>query len=189
MADVFISYAEDNRAIAEQLGNEIPRFGYSTWLYHRDSIPGLLHLDTTRREIEAASVVLVIVSRASLHSDFVFLEILQAVTLHKHLLPVLIDVTHRDIEGEKPKWATAIGFSVGVSWGDGHAATVKISKGLDILMRGHAPRDYTGANDRRKRPAASAAPLLPRVPQAPQAALQPFQTNLMQPQINCRFDN
>jgi hypothetical protein len=184
MADVFISYAEENRSIAEQLGNEIPRLGYSTWLYHRDSIPGLLHLETTRREIESATVVMVLVSRASLHSDFVFPELLHAVSLHKHLLPVLIDVTHRDIEGEKPKWAAAIGFAVAVSWGDGDTARFKISKGLELLIRGRAVQDYTGVNDRRQRPAAPApgAPTPAPIPQL-------FHANFIQPEAGCRLDN
>ena len=55
MADIFISYAEPDRAVAEQIGGIIPGFGYSTWFYHRDYVPGVLHLETTKKEIEAAT--------------------------------------------------------------------------------------------------------------------------------------
>ena len=134
MADIFISYAEPDRSVAEQIGEIIPGFGYTTWFYHRDYVPGVLHLETTQQQIEKSSIVIVLVSRASLESDFVFPEILHAVALHKHLIPVLIGVRYEDLEREKPRWVTALGFSVAVAWGDGDEALVAILRGIVALI-------------------------------------------------------
>lgn len=134
MSDIFISYAEADRDIAEQIGVIIPGFGYSTWFYHRDFIPGVLHLETTKQQIELSSVVILLISRASLSSDFVFPEVLHAVAQRKPIIPVLIDLAYGELEREKPRWVTAIGFSVAVPWGSGDEALMAILRGLVALL-------------------------------------------------------
>jgi hypothetical protein len=134
MADIFISYAESDRSIAEQIGEIIPGFGYTTWFYHRDCVPGVLHLETTMHQIEAASVVIVLVSRSSLGSDFVFPEVLHTVALHKPLIPVLIDIQYNELEREKPRWTTAFGFSVAITWTNGDEALFAILRGVVALI-------------------------------------------------------
>jgi len=134
MADIFISYTDSDRSIAEQIGEIIPGFGYTTWYYHRDFVPGPLHLETTKCEIEAASITVVLVSRAAFDSDFVFPEVLHAVSSHKVLLPVLLDVTYHELEKEKPRWITAFGFSTGVPWGNGDSCLVKIIEGCRRVL-------------------------------------------------------
>jgi hypothetical protein len=150
MADIFISYAESDRAVAEQIGGIIPGFGYTTWYYDRDFVPGVSHLETTKRQIEAASIVVVIVSRASLNSDFVFPEVLHAVAMHKHLIPVLIDIDYQDLEREKPRWVTALGFSVAVTWGDGDEALLALLRGIVALI-GERSRPKLDINARDKK--------------------------------------
>lgn len=134
MPEVFISYAEADRPLAERLGESLPLIGYSTWYYHRDYIPGILHLETTKKQIEAASVFLVIISPASLESDFVFPELLHAVAVRKHLVPVLAKIRYNELEHLKPRWITALGFAVAVEWTGEPAAFAALLRGLVALL-------------------------------------------------------
>jgi hypothetical protein len=151
MADIFISYAEQDRSVAEQIGCTLPGFGYSTWFYHRDYVPGVQHLETTKQQIEAASVAIILVSRASLGSDFVFPELLHVVALRKHMMPVLIDIRYDELEREKPRWVTALGFSVAVSWDGGKKAMLDIVHGVAALLANPeiSTPDYVGGSGRK----------------------------------------
>lgn len=134
MADVFISYAEPDGDVAEQIGGILPGFGYTTWYYGRDSVPGRLHLEMTQNQIDEAAVFVAVVSRAAFESDFVFPEILHAAAARKTVIPVLKDVTYADLETEKPRWAQAFGFATAVEWKDGEKALLKIAAGIQGLL-------------------------------------------------------
>lgn len=128
MAHVFISYAQADSATAEKVAAKLSEVGLSAWYYHRDYIAGIPHLETTKHQIESAALAIVIVSPAAFVSDFVFPEILHAVAIHKTLLPVLVNVTHDELEKKHPRWNAAFGFAASVIW-DGGPSLAKIAEG------------------------------------------------------------
>jgi hypothetical protein len=139
MADVFVSYCDSDQPIAELIGGLLLRFGYSTWLYHRDSVPGRSHLETTRQEINACSGVIVLVSSKAFASDFVFPEILHAAAMRKPFLPILIDVSHERLEREKSRWITAFGFAVSVGWSHTENCLLQLVRGVQAITRTDPP--------------------------------------------------
>ncbi len=156
MAEVFISYAEADRTLAERLGETLPLLGYSTWYYHRDYIPGVLHLETTKKQIEAASVFLVVISPASLESDFVFPELLHAVAVRKHLVPILCNIRYGQLEVIKPRWVTALGFAVAVEWSEGPPPLAALLRGLVALLGEKQQTPLSSVADRYEVPSLSA---------------------------------
>jgi curved DNA-binding protein CbpA len=73
MADVFLSYKKDDRAIAEAAVAALERAGYSVWWDER--LTPLEHWDRLiEQEIEAAKAVLVLWTARSVESDWVRIE-------------------------------------------------------------------------------------------------------------------
>jgi len=117
MKHVFLSYAETDHGIAEQIVGALRTIeGVRPWAYHLDFVPGPEHLATTRTEIERSAFVIALVSTASTKSEFVNDEIFHAVAKKKDFLPVLIDLDYETLGALKPKWTTAFGFATGIDW-------------------------------------------------------------------------
>ena len=73
MADVFISYKKEDRALAERAVKALEGAGYSVWW--DDRITPLEHWDRLiENEIEAAKAVLVLWTARSVESDWVRIE-------------------------------------------------------------------------------------------------------------------
>ena len=53
MAQLFISHAEADSKLAEDVAGALEGRGYSTWYYERDSVPGLSYLLQTGQAISA----------------------------------------------------------------------------------------------------------------------------------------
>ena len=70
MADVFISYARDDQALAERLATEIKDHGWSVWWDH-DIVAGHQFSEVIDRELQLAKAVVVIWSASSVTSQWV----------------------------------------------------------------------------------------------------------------------
>ena len=130
MAQVFISYSQVDAMVAKEIAEALAPIG--CWYYERDFLAGIPHLETTKREIELSSLFLVIVSPAAIKSDFVFPELLHAVATKKRLLPVLVGLTHKDLERDHPRWIVAFGFTATLCWGT-DTCLVKIIEGCHYV--------------------------------------------------------
>ncbi len=73
MADIFISYSKQDKALAEQLAGLLQEIGFSVW-WDADLVPAEEFRDSIRRQIEAARAVIVIWSPNSAKSAFVIDE-------------------------------------------------------------------------------------------------------------------
>src|SRR5262245_7486957 len=62
MSHVFISYVEEDRALALALSDGLEVAGFTTWYYGRDTVPGLNYLMQTREAIKECRVFLVVLS-------------------------------------------------------------------------------------------------------------------------------
>ena len=95
-ASIFISYAHEDHARAEQLAGRFARAGWSVW-WDRQIVGGKHFDKATEEAIAAAKVVVVLWSRASVASQWVRAEAAWALKKEK-LLPVKIDDVDQPLE-------------------------------------------------------------------------------------------
>ena len=70
MADVFLSYANEDREIAEKLANLLEKRGWSVW-WDRRIVVGAVFDEVIERELEEAKSVIVLWSKHSIKSEWV----------------------------------------------------------------------------------------------------------------------
>jgi hypothetical protein len=95
-ASIFISYAHEDRARAEQLAARFVAAGWSVW-WDRQIVGGSHFDKATEEAIAAAKVVVVLWSHASVASHWVRAEAAWALDRDK-LLPVMIDDVDRPLQ-------------------------------------------------------------------------------------------
>ena len=89
MSDVFVSYVSEDRAIAEKISRGLEGAGFSVW-WDRHIRGGVDFAPEIARQLDAAKVVIVLWSKASLESGWVRDEAQQARDENK-LIPVRLD--------------------------------------------------------------------------------------------------
>ena len=89
MADVFISYAREDRDTAEKLAHALEAHGWSVW-WDREILPGKDFTAVISAEIAAASTVVVLWSQSSVTSHWVRDEAHEGLERNA-LVPVLLD--------------------------------------------------------------------------------------------------
>lgn len=91
MADIFISYKKEEKALAERLAKALEKRQISVW-WDNDLIGGDRYRDVIRKQIDDATAVIVIWSPLSMGSGFILDEAAHAQTAEK-LLPVTFEET------------------------------------------------------------------------------------------------
>ncbi|HUT32377.1 MAG TPA: SUMF1/EgtB/PvdO family nonheme iron enzyme [Planctomycetota bacterium] len=114
MADVFISYVEEDGPAAAELAAGTEAAGYSVWYYERDSIPGPSYFAQVNEAIEGARAVVLFISPDSLGSNQVYNEIVIAHESRKAFIPVLIGISHAEFQQRQPGWRVALGASTSI---------------------------------------------------------------------------
>lgn len=82
MADVFLSYARPDAAVAERAARELGKAGWSVW-FDRELPAHRVYSDVIASELESAHAVVVLWSKASVESEWVRSEANRARELHK----------------------------------------------------------------------------------------------------------
>ena len=113
-ARVFISYVEEDGAIASEIAQKLEERAYNIWYYERDSIPGESYLTQVGEAIDKAAVVLLIISPASIRSQQVTNEIIRAYEGGKPFLPLLHNVTHAEFQRSQPQWRQVLGAATSI---------------------------------------------------------------------------
>jgi len=133
--DVLISHVEEDAQVAIEVAKALEQAGYATWYYERDSVPGPSYLDQVNEAIEGCQALLLIVSRDALSSNQVTNEVVVAYEMGKHLVPLLLDISHAEFQQRQRAWRQALGAaaSIPVSAGNASAVVSRVVAGLQAL--------------------------------------------------------
>jgi len=136
IADVFISHGEADSKVAKGIATHLEQRGWRTWYYERDSLPGPPHLEQTGRQIEGCALMVVVVSRSAITSEFVTNEVFRGSEAKKRMIPVLVELEHEDLMRSNVKWAMVLGFSVSIVWDEKCEDSVleRIADGVSYLV-------------------------------------------------------
>ena len=105
----FVCHASEDSIFTRQLAKHLEQFGYTSWYYQRDAIPGLSLLAQTDEAIRHSSICLIVISRTSIESTNLAREIQQAHREGIALVPVLLDMSLQEFEAIEPIWRTILG--------------------------------------------------------------------------------
>jgi hypothetical protein len=99
---VFISYVQEDGAVAYELAAGLESQGYSSWYYERDCPAGADYFEETHKATSDCEAMVIINSPRSLPSDQITREIGRAVESSKATFPLLLEVTHDDYAHRRP---------------------------------------------------------------------------------------
>jgi hypothetical protein len=108
MADVFISYANEDRAQARRLANALAQQGWSVW-WDRKIVAGQTFDQEIERELDAAKCVVVLWSKNSISSEWVKNEASHAAD-RGVLVPAVIDGARPPLEFRRKQTADLLGW-------------------------------------------------------------------------------
>ncbi|HEY9727562.1 MAG TPA: TIR domain-containing protein, partial [Chroococcales cyanobacterium] len=93
MTQVFLSYADEDRATIEKIRNSLRRESITVWTNKTDIQMGEAFEEATKRGIEQADNVVYLLSPDSVISDFCQRELEYALSLNKRIIPVWVRET------------------------------------------------------------------------------------------------
>ncbi len=115
MRDIFISYVEEESAIAMEIAAGLETAGYSSWYYERDGMPGASYLLQTNQAIKECQVVVLIISHNSVESHQVTKEVVRAHESNKPFIPIRLNISDFEFKQRQPEWEEALGASTSIS--------------------------------------------------------------------------
>lgn len=89
MADIFISYAREDTEFVRRLNEALRARGKATWVDWEGILPSAEWLKEIYTAIEAADVVVFVISPDAIASEVCGKEIAHAITNHKRLIPIV----------------------------------------------------------------------------------------------------
>ncbi|MFB2895498.1 TIR domain-containing protein [Aerosakkonemataceae cyanobacterium BLCC-F50] len=96
MTQVFISYADEDRAIMEKIRNSLRRESITVWTNKTDIQTGEAFDEAIKRGIEQADNLVFLLSPDAVKSSYCQRELDLAVSLNKRIIPVLVSQTDPD---------------------------------------------------------------------------------------------
>lgn len=135
MSSVFISFEKSDADLVVALAAGLERNGVRTWYYLRDSLPGPSYLRQIATAITNCQAMIVVASPASLKSDQVTSEIVQAFEQRKPIVPLRRGVEHENLQKDNPEWRGAFraATSVEIPTNGLESLLPNLIKGLDVL--------------------------------------------------------
>ena len=114
MAQVFISYIEEDGHIAAALAHGLEEAGLAAWYYERDALPGVSYLRQIDSAIESCEVLVVIISNDAIGSKQMTNEIVRGFEVRRPIVPILWGLSHADFQKLQPEWRGAIGAATSI---------------------------------------------------------------------------
>jgi len=90
-AKVFISYASQDKAVADTIVAALERAGITCWIAPRDVMAGAFYADAIVRAIDSASSLVLILSKDGAHSHHVLRELERAASKRRPVITLKID--------------------------------------------------------------------------------------------------
>jgi hypothetical protein len=112
---VFISHIEEDADTAQHLAGGLEEESYTAWYYERDSLPGPPYVTQILEAIAQSTVVIVLVSPATLGSWQVDREIFQAFETGKHMIPLLLGITYEELRNHRREWVLMFGAATSLT--------------------------------------------------------------------------
>jgi len=126
MADIFISYASEDRVRAQRVASSLEAHGWTVW-WDRKLIVGQSYDEAIERELEIAKCVVVLWSKMAIRSEWVKNEAAAAVE-RDILVPALIDNIKLPIEFRRRQTADLINWN-----GDpAHGGFMALCEGISL---------------------------------------------------------
>ena len=101
MSQIFISHVNVDQDIAIKIAAGFEETGYTTWYYERDSVPGPSYIDQISDAIDNCQTMMVLFSPVSVIAPEVVKEIEQAYLQRKPIIPVLLNLEHKEVHAYK----------------------------------------------------------------------------------------
>ena len=114
MAQVFISYTEEDGNVAAAIARGLETAGVTAWYYQRDTLPGESYLRQINTAIASCEVLAVVISNDALGSKQMTNEIVQGLELKRPFVPLLCGLSHADFQRLQPEWRAAIGAAASI---------------------------------------------------------------------------
>jgi hypothetical protein len=113
---VFISHAEEDSDLAQELARGLERAGFGTWYYERDGVaPGPSYLARIAEAIENNDALLLLITHSSLKSHQVEREVDKAHELARPIVPLLRGISDAEYRRQQPAWGMAVGARTSVA--------------------------------------------------------------------------
>ncbi|MEM9217540.1 MAG: TIR domain-containing protein [Cyanobacteria bacterium P01_F01_bin.150] len=93
MTQVFLSYADEDIQMMQQVGASLRRAGFTVWTNQTDIQTGTTFQDAINQGIEETDTIVYLLSPHSLTSEYCQQEIDYALFLNKRIIPLLVGVT------------------------------------------------------------------------------------------------
>ena len=137
--DIFISYVEEDGAVARALAIELRTLGHSTWMYEEDSVAGISYLTQVHGAIESCRAFVLLASERSVKAHQVIREVKQAHEREKIIVPVRVGLTHPQFVASDPILRMASGTAVTLAAEEGNL--LGTARRISDTLRLTAPRE------------------------------------------------
>lgn len=113
--DIFISYIEEDGAVARAMASELRSLGHTTWTYEEDGVAGISYLTQVHRAIEVCRAFVLLASQKSVKANQVIREVEQAHEREKIIIALRLGLTHQQFVASNPILRMATGTAVTLS--------------------------------------------------------------------------
>lgn len=164
MSQIIICYLESDSQLAVRVDEMLQNAGYRTTRYehatHKNPAPKFIQSIT--KDISDAEAVVLFISPAAMNSPALEAELTLSFERQKHIIPLLIGITHEQFKKMKPNWAMMIGPLVTIPVDPATESTLfpQIVEGLrtaDVLAKGEKGRQPPAAKKTKAAPQISFA--------------------------------
>jgi hypothetical protein len=105
VSHVFISYAQEDAAIAVEIARTIEATGVASWYYQRDNCnPVPSYITEILKAIQNCQAMVAVISPHLIASQHADLEFHKAYELDKRIIPLLRGIDHEAFQKQKPEW-------------------------------------------------------------------------------------
>lgn len=113
--DIFMSYSRREVGFIDDLTNRLEKEGFMVWLDYRSLIPGTSWVEQIEKGLNESEVILLVVSKASLASQYVEFEWRRVLNQNKRIILAIFEAVDLPPELEKFEWVDFRGnYNAGV---------------------------------------------------------------------------